>query len=668
VSRFPTLVGLENVSPEGAVEIVPYATSKAEFLHHGPLDPFIEGVRMVANGGGDLRMALGDKLTLNATVNPDFGQVEVDPAVVNLSDTETFFGEKRPFFVDGSSTFEFGYGGQSNFWGFGWPGPNFFHSRRIGRGVFLPSAPPGGFVDGPSGAHILGAMKLTGKVAGTWNVGGLSAVTARERAQLVDSLGRDWTAEIEPLAFYGVYRAQKEFPQGRQGLGFLATVAARDFDDLALRDARNSSSLAFGADGWVFLDSSKTWVTTGWVGMSRIAGTAARITSVQRNPIHYFQQPDAEHVSVDSSLTSLGGFAARWTLAKQKGASFVNAALGVISPGFDVNDLGFQGSTGVINGHFGAGRSWTKPGKLLRYRELLGAVFVRYDWDLNPNSQGVWGSTYAQFKNYWWTNINVAYNPQTTNNRRTRGGPLTLNLPGVELDLNLGSDSRKKLSFNSYGGTYYQEAEQYDWWSGATLNVRPASNVTVSIGPNLSGGRTPAQYIGAYKDVIPPIVADPDSLRYVFASLSRTELSAGIRVNWTFTPKLSLQLYMQPLISAGEFGNFRALRQAGTYEFDEYTEAAGTYNPARQEVYPDGPGTADTIALESPDFNFRSLRGNAVLRWEYLPGSTLFLVWTHGRQDSDGIGSFRFSHSLDRMFALAPENQVMVKVSYYWNP
>jgi hypothetical protein len=506
-------------------------------------------------------------------------------------------------------------------------------------------------------------MKLTGKAAGTWNVGGLSAVTGTEN-------------RLQPLTFFGVYRAQKEFPEGKQGLGFLSTVTLRDLNAPPMIDGYNSSGLTLGADGWVFLDKNKTWVTTGWVGASHIAGSQARISDVQTNPVHYFQQPDAENVNFDSTATSLSGFAARWTLAKQKGATFVNAAFGMISPGFEVNDLGAQSSTGVLNWHAGGGKQWTTAGKVFRYRELLGALFSRYDWDRNTTGQGIWGSTYMEFRNYWWTNINLAYNPETVNNRRTRGGPLTLNLPGFESNFNFGTDGRKKVSFNMYIGSYYQKSYQYDWWSGATVNYRPASNVTVSVGPNLSGGRSPTQYVNEYVD---STATATYLTRYVFADLERTELSAGIRVNWTFTPSMSFQLYAQPFVSAGDYGDYRALTAPGTYDFDVYTEADGTYRPDSTFIYPNGPG-GNAIQLYpegdgdnknpgfNPDFNIRSLRGNAVLRWEYLPGSTLYLVWTHGRSDSDNVGTFRFSQSMSQLWATAPENMFMVKVSYYWNP
>lgn len=636
VSRFADLSGIEQISPPRRVEVMPYVTSRAEFLPRANNE-------LVPGLGGDVRLGLGSNLTLNLTVNPDFGQVDVDPAQVNLSDQEIFLNEKRPFFVEGSSTFNFGYGGQSDFWGFGWPGPEFIYSRRIG-----------------AAANILGAMKLTGKAAGSWNVGGVSAVTAREHDAAA--------VETEPLTFYGMYRAQKEFPEGRQGLGFLSTVVMRDLHTPELEDARNTSGLMVGADGWVFLDKSKTWVTTAWVATSRIGGTQAHLIDVQRSYVHYFQQPDAENLGVDSTATSLGGVAARWTLAKQKGASFVNAAFGMISPGFDVNDLGFQGSTGVLNWHVGAGYRWNQAGKLFRSRRLMGALFSRYDWDLNTTWQGGWGSFYTEFTNYWWSQINVAYNPTTTNNRLTRGGPLTINPPGYQLNLNAGSDGRKKVSGGMWAGTYYQRPDLYEWWGGFWVNIRPASNLTVSVEPGLSSGHSVSQYIGEFAD---SQATATFGNRYLFAELQRMDLSAGIRVNWTFTPALSFQLYAAPLVFAGDYGDFRSLRAPRTFDFDVYTEANGTAvaipDSNAYRIYPNGPG-GSSIRVDNRDGSFRALRGNAVLRWEYLPGSTLYLVWTHGRSDSDADGTFRFRYSMGRMFAHAPENMFMVKVSYYWNP
>jgi len=640
VSRFPDLVGIERIDPPRRLEVMPYVTTRAAFTPHAAGDPFNDGSRLTPGLGADVRIGLGSNLTLNATVNPDFGQVEVDPAVVNLSDVETFFSEKRPFFVEGSSTFDFGFGGQRNFWGFNWSGPSFFYSRRIGRSLGV-GAPAGGYADGPDGAHILGALKLTGKLGGSWNVGGLTAVTAREQATLVDSLGARWNQEIEPLAAYGVYRAQKEFHKGRQGLGFLSTVAVRSFDDIALRDVRNSSGVMFGADGWTFLDTNKTWVTTGWVAGSRIAGTPARITAVQRSSTHYFQQPDGRSLGVDTTATSLDGMAGRFTLAKQRGNTFVNSAFGFISPSFDVNDIGFLSRTGIVNMHIGGGRTWSKPGKIFRYAETGGALFRSYDWDGNINWSGIFNFGYVQFHNYYSINWNLAYNPWTVNNRRTRGGPLTLTPPGYQFGVDLGSDSRKTFTVGAGAGTYYRSAQDVESWTYANVQYRPAANVSVTIGPNFSKSRNPVQYV----DAIPDTAATATyGTQYVFAELRQTELSAGIRLNWTYSPTLSLQLYAQPLISAGKYDNFKQLARP------------------RSNAY------APTAAPYNPDFNFKSLRGNAVLRWEYLPGSTLFFVWTQSRSDYEDVGDFQFGQSMRRMFRAPAENIFMVKATYWWNP
>ena len=639
VSRFPDLVGIERIEPPRRLEVMPYVTTRAAFTPHAAGDPFNDGSQLTPGMGADARIGLGSNLTLNATVNPDFGQVEVDPAVVNLSDVETFFSEKRPFFVDGSSIFDFGVGGARNSWSFNWPRPNFFYSRRIGRSLGV-GAPAGGFADGPDGAHILGALKLTGKVAGSWNVGGLTAVTAREQATFVDSLSNRWTQEIEPLAGYGVYRAQKEFHKGRQGLGFLSTVAVCGFADAALRDVRNSSSLLFGADGWTFLDSSKTWVTTGWVSASRIAGSRARMTAVQQNSTHYFQQPDGS-TRVDTAATSLDGAAARVTLNKQRGNTFVNSAFGFISPGFDVNDLGFMSRTGIVNMHLGGGRTWTKPGKVFRYAEAGGAVFRNYDWDGNINWSGIFNFGYVQFHNYYGLNWNVAYNPWTVNNRRTRGGPLTLTPPGYQFGFDAGTDSRKTFRFGVGAGTYFRSSRDVELWSYANVQYRPAANVSVSVGPNFSKTENPLQYV----DAIPDTAATATyGTQYVFARLRQTELSAGIRLNWTYSPTLSLQLYAQPLISAGKYDEFKQLAQPRS---NNYSTAAAPYNP---------------------DFNYKSLRGNAVLRWEYLPGSTLFFVWTQSRSEFEDVGDFQFGRSVDKMLRAPAENIFMVKATYWWNP
>ncbi|MFN0158437.1 MAG: DUF5916 domain-containing protein [Bacteroidota bacterium] len=332
VSRFVDLVGMRGISPVRQFEVLPYVTTKAEFTRHSAGDPFNDGSRYRSRVGADFKLALGSNLTLDGTVYPDFGQVEVDPAVVNLSDVESFFQEKRPFFIEGASTLRFGQGGATNNWSFNWNTPTFFYSRRIGR-TPQGSPPSADFAEVPSGTDILGAAKLTGKVGNNWNIGTIHAVTAREHANLELS-GSRFSAEVEPLTYYGIARALKEIDNGQFGVGLIATQTSRAFKNAGLRDQMNSSGSLGGIDGWMFLDSSRTWVVTAYGALSHVAGTPDRMLSLQQSSARYYQRPDAGHVRVDSNATSLTGGIGRLFFTKSKGNSFFNGSLGVVSQGF----------------------------------------------------------------------------------------------------------------------------------------------------------------------------------------------------------------------------------------------------------------------------------------------------------------------------------------------
>ena len=662
VSHFANLTGFENISGGGKVEILPYVTTRAEYLQYEEGDPFHDGKSYIPGAGADLKMGIGSNLNLNATINPDFGQVEIDPAVINLSDVETFFEEKRPFFIEGSTIFNFGYGGAENYWGFNWSSPDFFYSRRVGRQPQGSLPEDVDYYDYPTGTHIIGAGKLTGKLGNSWNVGTIQNITKREFAR-TSSNGVQSETEVEPLAYYGIFRAQNEFDEGQQGLGFISTLAFRDFQDERLRDEINKSAVTFGMDGWTFLDSSKTWVLAGWTGGSYVAGNEERMTELQQSSRHYFQRPDASHVNVDSSKTSLTGYAGRIVFNKQKGNSFVNSAFGFITPAFDVNDLGFLYRADVINWHFGGGYYWSDPTDIYRYLELAAAIFQNYDFGGNKTGEGIFHVGEWQFRNYYSVSWDAAYYPESFNNTRTRGGPLTLNPAGYQTTLYLSSDSRKDWVVR-VGGGRYSANPSYDWFAEASLELRLLPNISFIISPQYSGTFEYAQYVDTYTDLT---ATNTYGSRYVFGELDQKTLSASIRLNWTFTPDLSLQLYVQPLISAGDYTNYKELKAPSTYDFMIYGEEGSTFNPETNVADPDGEGPAQPIEIGNPDFNVKSLRGNAVLRWEYLPGSVIYFVWTQTRSEAEEIGDFKFEESMTRMFAAEPDNIFMIKVTYWLN-
>lgn len=661
VSRFVDLTGIENITPPRQIEILPYVTTRAEYLQHDAGDPFKTGSKYVPRFGADLKLGLGSNLTLNATINPDFGQVEIDPAVVNLSDVETNFNEKRPFFVEGSTIFNFGQGGANNNWNFNFPWIEFLYTRRIGRGPQGTIASVD-YADIPAGTDILGAAKLTGKLGDNWNIGAIQALTGREYAD-VQTSGVRSRVEVEPMTYYGVTRAMKDFNQGSQAVGFLSTAAVRNFRDDRLRDEINKDAETFGIDGWTFLDTGKTWVLTGWTMLSRLSANPTRLVNIQRSSAHYFQRPDADHLGVDSSRTSLTGYAARFRLNKQKGNFYMNAAVGVVDPKFDVNDVGFMFRTDLINTHVVASYRWTEPGSFYRYIELGGAAFRSYDFGGNKIWDGLFHFGYIEFPNFYSIDWNYAYNPEAVNNRRTRGGPLTINSPGYQIGIFSRSDRNRNIVANA-GWNIYQADYNRTWDLFAGLEWRPAANISMELSPEVQYNFEKSHYIHGLDDSLAAITF---GRRYVFAELHQTTVSAGIRLNWTFTPKLSLQMYLQPLISAGAYDHFKQLARPGTYDFTVYGENGSTFDSQNLVADPDGPGGASPDTLSNPDFNFKSIRANVVLRWEYFSGSTLYLVWTQSRSDVEDVGSLQFNHSINRLIETRPDNIFMAKFSYWWS-
>lgn len=670
VSRFPDLVGLEGITPPSRLEALPYVTGKAEYIGSNPGDPFNPGEKYLPGAGLDMKVGLGSSLTLDATINPDFGQVEVDPAVVNLSDVETSFQEKRPFFTEGVSIFRFGRGGTNNNWNFNFNEPNLFYSRRIGRTPQRPgfSLPYYDYADFPNGTRILGAGKISGRIGDDWKIGMVHAFTNKELAD-IDSAGRRSHVEMEPQTYYGIFRAQRDFDRGQQGIGLLTTYSNRFFSDNILQDYINDNSLVTAVDGWTFFDQERTYVLTGWAGLSHVRGNQNRMIALQRSAGHYFQRPDVSYISVDSSRTSMTGYAGRLMLNKQRGRWTLNAAVSMIDPYFESNDLGFMSFADVINSHIVTGYRWSDPTEYYRQMGVDAATFANYDFGGNKTAHGYWFGGYLTLLNYYGGQIRMTYNPESYSARRTRGGPLSLNPVSRSFNVNLYSDNRNWWVAYVGGGGYSGQAGS-GWFSYIETELKLTPTFTLALGPEFSKDNIAAQYIRSVGDAN---AAATYGRRYVFANLDQTTVAATIRLNWILTPELSFQIYTQPYFVSGVYSNFKELRTPKTFDFLSYgtngststplTDAAG--NVTAYSFDPDGAGASPSFAVGKPDFNYRSLRGNAVLRWEYMPGSALFLVWTQSREDFESVGDFQFGRSVDRIVATKPDNIFMLKISYW---
>ena len=664
VSRFARLTGIRGIRPGRHFEAMPYSLGKLAFSPRQEGNPFRTGSDLFASAGLDLKYGLKSNLTLDLSLNPDFGQVEVDPAEVNLSVFETYYSEKRPFFIEGANIFAFGYGGANSNFGFNWSNPEFFYSRRIGRSPQGPVAGDG-YADYPEMTTIIGAAKVTGKLSGNWNVGFLDAVTAREYAG-VDNDGSRSSQEVEPFSDYGVLRAQKEFHQGRQGLGFIATGVFRDLDAAALQGMLGRQALALGADGWLQLGKTQTWALNGWLGASRIAGSPDYVLALQRSPLHYFQRPDADYLDLDPAATSLSGWAGRLALNKQKGNAIFNAALGAISPGFEANDLGYQWRGDYINSHLVVGYNWLHPGKVFRDATIMAAAARGWDFGGNAIMKNYFLFLYWDFLNYWGGNLQMGYIDASFDKEATRGGPLMRFPPGQWAVYSVYSDNRKRLVLSVDGEVSRRSDGTREFMIGTKLRWKPRSNVSFSIRPAVDLVRTYRQWVASVDD---PLMTATYGKRYVFSFLDEKILSAEIRLDWIFSPRISLQAYLQPLIAVGAYSEFKELARprSGSFNYFGRDGSAISYGADGYTVDPDGAGPAPSFTFVDPDFNFKSLRGTVVFRWEYRPGSAFYIVWTQNRQDLANPGDFDFGRDLGDMVSAKGDNIFMIKATYRFN-
>jgi len=388
VSRFARLENIENIKPGRRIEAYPYSVGQAQFRPAEAGNPFETGHKYQGNIGLDLKAGLKSNLNLDLTFNPDFGQVEVDPAVINLTAYETYYEEKRPFFIEGSSIFShFGRGGVYISANLNWSNPSLFYSRRIGR------TPQGyathdGYVDFPDRTTILGALKMTGKIGSGWNIGLISAVTAKEYAT-VDDLTSRYHDQVEPLTYYGVLRGLREYKGGQRGVGFMFTSVLRDLKDENLESLLASNAYSLAVDGWSFLDKKRNWVIGGWAGGTLITGSQSAIYRLQRSSLHYYQRPDASYLNLNPEATRLSGWGGKFSLAKQQGHSLFLLSAGVLSPGFDPNDAGYQRTiSDKINLQLMYGYQWTKPGRVFQQSLLIGGLERTYNFGGNKLFDG----------------------------------------------------------------------------------------------------------------------------------------------------------------------------------------------------------------------------------------------------------------------------------------
>jgi hypothetical protein len=661
VARYGHLTGLGLLPKQRRLEVVPYLSSRNEHLDVPPGDPFRTRNDFFGATGGDLKYGLTSDLTLDLTVNPDFGQVEVDPAEVNLTAFETLFPERRPFFIEGSDLFAFGRSRAFN----NFSVPTVFNSRRIGRS---PQLVLGGSnfnsVNAPQQTTIAGAAKLTGRTSKGWSVGVLDAVTTRENADYVDPAQIQRQAEVEPETHYFTGRVRRDLRAGNTSIGALATAVNRKLDDPTLAGRLRGDAYVGGLDfghAW----NSRRWALDADLTGSRLQGTPAAIAAAQRSSARYLQRPDhADYFKYDPTRTRLDGYGFDGSLSKTSGNHWL-ASLAYVSrsPGYEANDLGFgtradyRGLSSIVL------FQQNKPGKILRNFTMFpyanemwnfggDRVFDSYAYDVN-----------GTFMNFYNFDFRTTLNKSVMDDRLTRGGPQARSPENGTWSLNLGSDSRKSYNVNANFQHSWNGFGGYGDFPSLAFSFRPSPTLRLRFEPSYSATHALGQYVTAISD---PAATATFGTRYVFSTLDQRVMSLVTRFDWTFRPRLSMQVYLQPLVVTGHFSQFKEFAAPEEFRFDIYGVQRGSI--ARNDttgVYTIDPGNGATFQLGDPDFNFRSLLGNAVMRWEYRPGSTLFLVWQQRRTDVEPMGGFDFSRDYSGLLNRAPENVFAVKATYW---
>jgi hypothetical protein len=657
IGRYGHLTGLRGLLPRGRLELLPYAVSRARYNTPAQSEdvpfanPFRDGSEQSTSLGLDLKYRLASNMTLDATVNPDFGQVEVDPAVVNLTAYETRFEERRPFFIEGSEIF-------------GFSGTELFYSRRIG-------APPAGRVppstvydNTPESATILSAAKLSGKARG-WSLAVLDGLTGRERASYVMDDGARGRANVAPLANYFVGRARRELSEGKSVIGGMVTAVNRDLGDSSLASRVRSRAFSGGLDFSHDWDERK-WSLGGFVAGSYIGGSNTVITAAQRSSARYYQRPDASHINLDSLATSLAGFAGRLQLRRAAGEHWRgDASATTLSPGFETNDIGFQSRADQHSATATVEYVREEPGKVLREWSLEGGPRGAWNYDGNRIETRLNFEGSAQLLNYWSGDFEVNHRLAALDDRLTRGGPLGRSPSRTEASVSIESDSRRAWTLDvgldrGWGRVGTSTSADIE------IGFKPSPNWNLSIAPEWSHERASNQYVTSVADALAPATF---SRRYVFADLEQTELSIATHLNVTFTPSLSLEAFVRPFVGSGTFGGLKELTRPRAFAFARY-EDIGRVTRTNSEIVidPDGDGPADEFEVEDETFTTRSLRGNAVLRWEWRPGSTLFLVWQQQREIEDASGDLRLRRDLRQLGRVSPDNVFVVKATWWLNP
>ena len=663
VSNLGELHGIKNIKPQKQIEIQPYAVGQTETFEKEPGNPFATGKRSNANFGIDGKVGVTNNLTLDFTVNPDFGQVEADPSAIALDGFQIFQREQRPFFVENKNIFDYQVTKAQA--GGPFTRDNVFYSRRIGR------SPQGGtttssgeFVDRPGNTTILGAAKFSGKTKSGLSIGILEAVTQEEFAE-IDNNGSRRKQVVEPLTNFFLTRLQKEYNNSNTLIGGMFTATNRNLTDTGISGMHNAA-YAGGLDfkhQW----NNRSWYVEGNVVMSKVLGSKEAIYNTQTSLRHNFQRVDASHVEVDPTKTSLTGTGGNIKFGKSGGGNFVfDSGVTWRSPELELNDMGFQRNADDITHYNWMAYRSLKPFSIFRRLQVNYNHYVSWNFEGKNTYVGINTNSHATFNNNWRTGFNMHYVTVDYTDSALRGGPM-LRLPNsFDYNMYVSSDQSKKVQFRVRGGqTNGAENGFTRKYASMRMTYVPINSLNISISASINNNQQELQYV---------TTAHGSSLtngnpRYINASLEQDTFNMSLRLNYTISPNLSIQYYGSPFISRGRYNNFKYITNSLASKFTDRFQTLSanqiTYDNASDSYLVDENRDATTdYTIGNPNFSFIQFQSNLVARWEYIPGSEIFLVWSKGiTRYGDPMDDLLPSLG-DNIFGQTAHNIFLIKATY----
>ncbi|HZY25518.1 MAG TPA: DUF5916 domain-containing protein [Bacteroidales bacterium] len=658
VHLFGELKGLEQIKPRKIFDVTPYTVAKTETFQAVSENPFqASGKLSKLNGGIDAKIGVTNNMTMDLTINPDFGQVEADPSVVNLSAYETFFTEKRPFFIEGNNITNFGLGVGDG----GVGNDNLFYSRRIGRQPQVyPDMKDNWYADIPTRTNIIGAAKLTGKTRDGLSIGIVEAMTAQENA-VIDTIGGRKVATVEPFTNYFIGRVQKDINNGNTLIGGIFTSTNRELNT-DTKDFLHKAAYTGGIDFTQYF-KNKNWMFNLNTAFSLVEGSKKAITNTQESSAHYFQRPGKNYAVLDTNRTSLNGAGGRMQLAKNNGHwNFLGAALWK-TPGFETNDLGYMRVTDQILGVLWCGYNQFNPKGIYKSYNLNNDFYSVYDFGGDWIGGGYEWNANINFKNFWSAWSGGSFNTPSISTDMLRGGPM-MKLPGsAQIRAGLNSDSRKKLTLSVFvNRSQGYEGSSRNLYTEVDISYKPTNYLVFTISPSFNKSYTDLQYVTQ--------TSYNGNDRYIFGAINQKTISTSFRINVNVSPNLTFQYWGQPFIATGKYFDYKFITYplANSYQdrFWTYNTNQISFDGNQYNVDENVDGKTD-YTIGKSDFNVKQFLSNFVVRWEYSPGSTLFLVWSQTRSYNTDIGQMDFLNNVGDLFSRSkniPHNVFLIKFSY----